>query len=60
MSKVITEIDSKVNELYSKTFVTQKILNDSENPIELKIMQKVEVNIYSQVNEVFASTSVTQ
>ena len=37
MSKTIVEIDSKVNELYAKTLVTQKYKNDSENPIELKI-----------------------
>ena len=51
MSKVITEIDSKVNELYSKTFVTQKILNDSENPIELKIY------VYKKDNCIFSSFS---
>ena len=35
--KVGTEINSKVNELYSNTLVTQKIINESETPIELKI-----------------------
>ena len=37
MSKTTVEIDSKVNELYAKTLVTQKYKNESENPIELKI-----------------------
>ena len=37
MSKTTVEINSKVNELYAKTLVTQKYKNDSENPIELKI-----------------------
>ena len=31
------EINSKVNELFIKTLVTQKLLNTSENPLELKI-----------------------
>ena len=37
MSSVITEIDSKVNELFAKTKVTQKFSNPSENPLELRI-----------------------
>ena len=37
MSKVITEIESKVNELYAKTKVTQKFSNSTENPLELRI-----------------------
>ena len=37
MSKVITEINSTVNELYAKSIVTQKFSNPTENPIELKI-----------------------
>ena len=37
MSKVITEIESTVNELYAKTNVTQKFTNPTENPLELKI-----------------------
>ena len=37
MSKTTVEIDSKVNELYAKTLVTQKYKNNSENPIEFKI-----------------------
>ena len=37
MSKVITEINSTVNELYAKSLVTQKFSNPTDNPIELKI-----------------------
>ena len=37
MSKVITEINSKVNELYATSFVTQKFSNPTDNPLELKI-----------------------
>ena len=51
MSKTSIEIDSKVNELYSKTIVTQKIENDSENPIELKIY------VYKKENCIFSSFS---
>ena len=52
MSKATTEIDSKVNELYSKTLVTQKIKNNSENPIELKIYV-----YYKKENCIFSSFS---
>ena len=37
MSKVTTEINSIVNELYAKSLVTQKFSNTTENPLELKI-----------------------
>ena len=37
MSKVFTEINSQVNELYAKTLVSQKFTNDTENPLELRI-----------------------
>ena len=37
MSKVITEINSTVNELFAKSLVTQKFSNTTENPLELKI-----------------------
>ena len=37
MSKVITEINSKVNELYATSIVTQKFSNTTDNPLELKI-----------------------
>ena len=51
MAKTSIEIDSKVNELFAKTFVTQKIENDSENPIELKIY------VYKKENCIFSSFS---
>ena len=35
--KSSVEINSKVNELFIKTIVTQKLLNSSDNPLELKI-----------------------
>ena len=37
MSKEEVQINSFVNELYAKTKVTQKIRNETENPLELKI-----------------------
>ena len=37
MFKVITEVNSTVNELYAKSIVTQKFSNPTDNPIELKI-----------------------
>ena len=37
MSKSIVEINSQINELYAKTLITQRIKNESENPMELKI-----------------------
>ena len=37
MSLVSVEIDSKVNELFSKTYVTQTFKNESKDSIELKI-----------------------
>ena len=37
MSKVITEINSKVSELYATSIVTQKFSNPTDNPLELKI-----------------------
>ena len=51
MSKVITEIDSKVNELFAKTIVTQKFSNPTENPLELKIyVLKKQGLIFSSFN----------
>ena len=51
MSKVITEIESTVNELYAKTNVTQKFTNPRENPLELKIyVFKKEEIIFSSFN----------
>ena len=37
MSKVITEINSTVNEIYAKSIITQKFSNPTDNPLELKI-----------------------
>ena len=44
-----TELDTKVNEFYAKTIVTQKFVNYEESPIELKIIvnQKMENFIFS-------------
>ena len=51
MNKVYIEIDSHVNELFSKTKVTQKFKNESQNPIELKIyIDKNENIIFSSFN----------
>ena len=49
MSKIITSIDSKVNELFAKTTVTQKFTNPTDNPLELKIyVYKKEGLIFSE------------
>ena len=49
MSKIITAIDSKVNELFAKTTVTQKFTNSTDNPLELKIyVYKKEGLIFSE------------
>ena len=51
MNKVYVEIDSHVNELFSKTKVTQKLKNESQNPIELKIyIDKNDNIIFSSFN----------
>jgi hypothetical protein len=51
MSNTNIEIESKINELYAKTIVTQKIKNESEQPIELKIyVYKKEDCIFSSFN----------
>ena len=49
MSLVNVEIDSKVNELFAKTNVTQKFKNESNDPIELKI------HIYKNNSLIFSS-----
>ena len=41
MKEVELNIDSKVNEAFIKTFITQKILNDSDNPIEIETYFKI-------------------
>ena len=51
MQATTVEIDSKVNELFIKTSVIQKIENNSENPIELKIY------IYKNESCIFSSFS---
>ena len=49
MSLVSVEIDSKVNEVFAKTNVTQKFKNESNDPLELKI------HIYKNDNLIFSS-----
>ena len=49
MVKTIIEIESKVNELYAKTIVTQKIKNEYDQPLELKIY------VYKKKNCLFSS-----
>ena len=51
MSKESVEINTKINELYSKTIITQKFINESENPLELKIF------IYNDNRLLFSSFS---
>ena len=51
MSKIITEVESNVNELYAKTKVTQRFSNVAENPLELKIyVFKKEQILFSSFN----------
>ena len=38
MDKLYIEIDSKVNELFSKTLVTQRFKNENETNLELRII----------------------
>ena len=40
MSKSPIEINSLITEVYCKTLVTQKLTNETENPIELKIYDR--------------------
>ena len=48
MSKASIEINSKVNEIYIKTKVTQKLKNESDSPLELKIyVNKISGIIFS-------------
>jgi len=49
MTKVNTKIDSKVNELYAKTYVTQTFSNSTEEPLELKIY------VFKKENIIFSS-----
>ena len=49
MSLVSVEIDSKVNELFAKTNVTQKFKNVSNDPLELKIY------VFKNDNLIFSS-----
>ena len=49
MSLVSVEVDSKVNELFAKTNITQKFKNESNDPLELKI------HIFKLNNLIFSS-----
>ena len=49
MSKATVEINSQVNELFIKTILTQKLKNESENPIELQIF------VNKNKNSIFSS-----
>ena len=51
MSKQSTKIYSQVNEIFSKTIITQKIKNESDEPKELKIY------VYKNINYIFSSFS---
>ena len=49
--KVSVEINSQVNEIFSKSIITQKFSNQSFNPIELKIhISKMQNHIFSSFN----------
>ena len=51
MSKTNIEIETKVNELYAKTIVTQRLKNESEEPLELKIY------VHKKIDCLFSSFS---
>ena len=44
MSEPTVEIYSQINELYSKTKVTQRLKNETENPLELQIYVNKNIN----------------
>ena len=44
MSEPTVEIYSEINELYSKTKVTQRLKNETENPLELQIYVNKNIN----------------
>ena len=44
MSQPSVEIHSQINELYSKTRVTQKLKNETDNPLELQIYVNKNIN----------------
>ena len=50
MQKAEVNIDSKVNEVFATTTVTQKVLNNSDNPIEL------EAYIYKYLDNIIFSS----
>ena len=50
MQKAEVIIDSKVNEVFATTTVTQKVLNNSDNPIEL------EAYIYKYLDNIIFSS----
>ena len=52
MLNVETVLDTKINEFYAKTIITQKFLNSQNNPLELKIFlnQKKDNIIFSSFN----------
>ena len=51
MNKVNVEVNSQVNVLYSKTIVTQRFINSSEEPLKLKIcIEKKRGILFSKFN----------
>ena len=57
MKKAKVNIYSKVNEIFVSTSVTQKILNDTDNPIEVEVLIKKELDniifssFYAQIGD---------
>ena len=47
-----TEVNSQINELYAKSIATQKVVNNSDKLLELKIY------IYKHPNFIFSSFSI--
>ena len=52
MDQVSVEINTQLNEIYSKSIITQKFSNKSQNSIELKI------DIYKIPNHIFSSFKI--
>ena len=61
MNKVSVEINSQINEIYSKSIVTQKFLNTSEDPLELKIyIPKKKEILFSSFNAKIGESTIVK
>ena len=51
MSQVEVELESKVNEIYAKTTITQKYTNPEDNPLEQKYLYIKIQNYFSKLSK---------